>query len=71
MSQEKFPTMIMQKCEGLKKCIMGFVQVENLRIISYMKLLACAFWTVCGLAPLENLLQHLFKMKTAKNAGHN
>ena len=29
MSQEKLQTMIMQNVGGLKRCIMGFVQVEN------------------------------------------
>ena len=31
MSQEKLQTMIMQNFGGLKRCIMGFVQVENIR----------------------------------------
>ena len=29
MSQEKLQTVIMQNFGGLKRCIMGFVQVEN------------------------------------------
>ena len=29
MSQEKLQTMVMQNFGGLKRCIMGFVQVEN------------------------------------------
>ena len=29
MSQEKLQTMIMQNFLGVKRCIMGFVQVEN------------------------------------------
>ena len=32
MSQEKLQTMIMQNFGGLKRCIMGFVQVENNKI---------------------------------------
>ena len=32
MSQEKLQTMIMQNLGGLKRCIMGFVQVENCQL---------------------------------------
>ena len=32
MSQEKLQTIVMQNFGGLKKCIMGFVQVENYAI---------------------------------------
>ena len=34
MSQEKLQTMIMQNFGGLKRCIMGFVQVENYPVVA-------------------------------------
>ena len=36
MSQEKLQTIVMQNFWGLKRCIMGFVQVENRDNIVFM-----------------------------------